>query len=250
MSTYPLHEICTDYDDLTADELVKLRDSLRAHGLIVPIVIWREQIVDGRHRARLCEEIGIKPKYDDITKVCPTPAQMEARVKALNQHRRSNIRPLTNIEKRARVRAAITANPGKSDRQIAEKTGFSQPFVGVVRSEMEKAGDVKTLSRRTDSLGREQHAHKPAKPATPPKPTPPPPSPPASRTATPSTSKPRPSSLNHVPVLNSLSWSDASPDVRRKFVDTVGLKHLWDSASQDQRESLRKHIGGSHGTAN
>jgi ParB-like nuclease domain len=53
---YPLNHVTADYADFTREELDALRKSVREHGLLVPIVIWRDQIVDGRHRAEVCRE--------------------------------------------------------------------------------------------------------------------------------------------------------------------------------------------------
>src|SRR6266550_2885343 len=92
---YPLHPITDDYADFTEEELTALRKSLRERGLVVPIVIWRNQTVDGKHRTKLCKEEGITLRYRDITKQCPTEDDMRAYVKALNEHRRANTKPLT-----------------------------------------------------------------------------------------------------------------------------------------------------------
>ncbi|HMA75248.1 MAG TPA: ParB N-terminal domain-containing protein [Xanthobacteraceae bacterium] len=164
---YPLHPITSDYADFTDEELAALRESLRKHGLVVPVVVWQQQIVDGRHRAKLCKELCIVLRVDDITEQCKTEEQMRSHVGALNEHRRANTKPLTITEKQARIQAALKANPEQSDRQLARDTGFSHPFVARERAKLEQAGDVETLPRRTDSKGREQPAHKPV----PPKPT-------------------------------------------------------------------------------
>jgi ParB-like chromosome segregation protein Spo0J len=71
-----------------------------SHGLVVPVVVWRNQIVDGRHRAKLCQELGIELRTNDITKQCSTEAEMIARVRAFNEHRRTNTKPLKTAEKR------------------------------------------------------------------------------------------------------------------------------------------------------
>jgi hypothetical protein len=161
---YPLHPITSDYADFTDEELATLRESLRKHGLVVPVVVWQQQIVDGRHRAKLCKELCIVLRVDDITEQCKTEEQMRSHVRALNEHRRANTKPLTIAEKQARIRAALKANPEQSDRQLARDTGFSHPFVAKERAKLERAGDVETLPRRPDCKGREQPAHKPVPP--------------------------------------------------------------------------------------
>ena len=63
MKTYSFHPLClllpepseVDYADLKADIL--------KNGLIDPIVLLDEQVLDGRSRYNCCLEVGIKPKY-------------------------------------------------------------------------------------------------------------------------------------------------------------------------------------------
>jgi ParB-like chromosome segregation protein Spo0J len=143
MSDYELHPITGEYADLTEPEVNALRASLRETGQCVPIVIWKNQIVDGRHRAKLCGELRINPLYKDITKVCSTEEQMRRYVAGLNEHRRSRTTPLTAEEKRAKAAAAIEANPERSDVAIAEDLGdVSRPTVHRVRKKLEETGVV------------------------------------------------------------------------------------------------------------
>jgi len=48
---------------------------------------------------------------------------MRAYVKALNQYRRANTKPLTTAEKRARIEEALKADPERSDVVIAKEVG-------------------------------------------------------------------------------------------------------------------------------
>jgi hypothetical protein len=137
---YPLHEITRDYADFTLAELAALREDINVNGQRVPVTIWRGQIVEGRHRAIVCAELGLKLITHDISEM--TEEAMRAYVKSLNQHRRSRTAPLTNEEKRARVEAALIADPKRSDRAIAEETGFSHPFVSSIRKDLEARGVV------------------------------------------------------------------------------------------------------------
>ncbi len=45
-----------------------------------------------------------------------------------------------------------------------------------------------------------------------------------------------------IPELNSLSWSDASHERRRKFVDAVGPQALWEAMSEAAKEWMRKTV--------
>jgi ParB-like chromosome segregation protein Spo0J len=45
------------------DELQSLADDIRAHGLLDPIVLFENRILDGRNRASACENAGLAPRY-------------------------------------------------------------------------------------------------------------------------------------------------------------------------------------------
>jgi hypothetical protein len=156
-----LHPITGDYADFTEAEQKELRESLRKHGLVVPIVVWRKQIVDGRHRARLCQELGIELRTNDISKQCSTEAEMIARVRAFNEHRRANTKPLRAAEKQARIDAALKASPERSNRQIAEGLGVDHKTVGAAREELKATGEIPQLDKH---VGKDGKSRKP-KPA-------------------------------------------------------------------------------------
>ena len=46
-----------------ADELQSLADDIRAHGLLDPIVLFENRILDGRNRAAACESASLTPRY-------------------------------------------------------------------------------------------------------------------------------------------------------------------------------------------
>lgn len=152
-AAYPLHPVCFDYADFTEAEAEAMRKSLRgALGLITPIALWRGQIVEGRHRDMLCRELGIDPRYDDVTGRYPTEEAMRAYVAALNEHRRSRTTPLTVTEKRAKTEAALKADPHQSDRAIAESCGVSHTFVTELRAKLAAGGgNVATLPAKRRS---------------------------------------------------------------------------------------------------
>jgi DNA-binding Lrp family transcriptional regulator len=154
---YPLHPITDEYDEFTEPEFAALRQSLREHGrLLVAIVIWREQTVDGKHRTKACKEEGIPRRYRDITDLCPTEEEMRAHVRALNEHRRANTKPLKTAEKQARVEAALKIDPERSDRAIAEEVGVSQPTVSDRRKKLQDEGVIKSItpSERKSQTGK------------------------------------------------------------------------------------------------
>jgi hypothetical protein len=80
-------------------------------------------------------------------------------VLSVNLHRRH----LTVEQKRDLIAKVLKAQPSKSNRQVAKTVGVSHPYVAAVRAELEKSGDVETVTTSIDTKGRKQPARKPAK---------------------------------------------------------------------------------------
>jgi hypothetical protein len=57
------HPICLLMPSADEDELQSLSDDIRAHGLLDPIVLFEERILDGRNRAAACQSAGRAPRY-------------------------------------------------------------------------------------------------------------------------------------------------------------------------------------------
>jgi transcription elongation factor Elf1 len=148
---FPLLE-GAEFDELVAD--------IKTRGLIEPVVVYEDMTLDGRNRVRACEAAGVEVKTEPFE---GDEASARAFVISKNIHRRH----LTGKQRRDAIAALLKAQPEKSNRQIAQATGVSHPYVAKVRSEMEEAGDVETVTTSIDTKGRKQPARK-----TPTKPTP------------------------------------------------------------------------------
>jgi N6-adenosine-specific RNA methylase IME4 len=58
------HEIANLFPMMQPDELSDLVDDIKQNGLIEPIVLYEEKILDGRNRYLACGEAGVKPHYE------------------------------------------------------------------------------------------------------------------------------------------------------------------------------------------
>lgn len=63
MGKYPIHPAAALVPPMPPDEYEQLKQRIAEFGLIWPIVVHKGKIVDGRHRQRACEELGIDPVY-------------------------------------------------------------------------------------------------------------------------------------------------------------------------------------------
>lgn len=80
-----VHSIADIFPRMSAAEYAALRDDIQKNGQREPIWVWKGQIIDGRHRAQACEELGIEPaarEYDG------EESTLVAFVVSLNLHRR------------------------------------------------------------------------------------------------------------------------------------------------------------------
>jgi len=59
----PVHPVANLFPDMTEADFTALVEDIRRHGVKVPVLVHAGQILDGRHRYRACQQLGI---------TCPT----------------------------------------------------------------------------------------------------------------------------------------------------------------------------------
>ena len=95
---YENHE-AADIFPLDKQHIGELAKDIRKHGLLEPIELFKEKVLDGRRRLLACEQAGVEPDYCDVS--IPDPV---AYVLSKNLHRRH----LTNSQ-----RAMVAAKADK-----------------------------------------------------------------------------------------------------------------------------------------
>lgn len=142
---------------LSEDEYSNLAQSIRDHGIQVPIIVDEQGVViDGHHRQKIAEDLGV---------TCPVEIKFglsDVEKRSLSVSLNIDRRQLSREQRRAIIAESIKADPELSDRDHARRIGVSPTTVGSVRSDLEESGDVSKLDTRTDSLGRSQPATKPS----------------------------------------------------------------------------------------
>jgi len=81
----PEHPAARLFPDMGAVEYYELKVDIEANGLKVPVLLWNGQLIDGRHRLKACNELGIEPRFE--TTDCSEEA-LSGLVCSLNKHRR------------------------------------------------------------------------------------------------------------------------------------------------------------------
>ena len=64
MKTYPLHPIAEAFPNMSDDDYYPFEEDIAENGLRTPIAVWREQVIDGRHRLKACLRRGVEPRYE------------------------------------------------------------------------------------------------------------------------------------------------------------------------------------------
>lgn len=142
--------------ELSKDEYEALRDDIEAHGQLTPILVdHRGKIVDGKHRMRACNELGIEPVKHTIT------------VGDANDRRAVSLsanfarRHLNSAQKRHVIRVELLLDPTRSDRSLAATTGTDHKTVAAVRRALEDAQAIEHFPSRQDAAGAERPATQP-----------------------------------------------------------------------------------------
>lgn len=78
-----LHPVCKWFPEMEPEDLEKLAADIKENGQQLPILVWNDQICDGRNRELACEIAGVEPKIRQLKKE-PTASE----IVALNLHRR------------------------------------------------------------------------------------------------------------------------------------------------------------------
>ena len=138
-------------------EFAALVDDIKARGLVHPIVLYENRILDGRDRYRACRRAGVAPRYETFNGDDPVAYVISANI--LRRH-------LTRAQIREVIAREIKRRPDLSDRQIAKTTKVDHKTVRSVRAEKERRGEFPHVATRSDTRGRMQPARKPRKKRT------------------------------------------------------------------------------------
>lgn len=121
--------------DLPDDEFERLKNDIEAHGLEYPILVDPDgNVIDGHHRKRACDELGIDPKTQVVDGTDDETLHRAYRTNLLG-------RDLGNGTKREAVKQYLLENKerveeGDGDREIAADLGVSKDTVNRARNDL------------------------------------------------------------------------------------------------------------------
>src|SRR5262249_7197423 len=124
------HPFSAMFPQITEEDFDKLVDDIKKNGLLQPIVVYQDKILDGNNRYRACLQAKVKPRCTELVEA--SDAQAQAFVISANIHRRH----LSPEQRREIIATLLKADPTKSNRQIAETAKVSHHTAGDVRNEL------------------------------------------------------------------------------------------------------------------
>ena len=105
--------------EMSAEEFKALKSDIKKHGQQNPVLLYKGQILDGRARARACEELGLSLLTADMGDI--TDAQARQTVLSYNLHRRT----LTSMQKAMVAARQHIDIPDYTQQQAADDFGVS-----------------------------------------------------------------------------------------------------------------------------
>jgi len=72
------------------DEFQTLKADIKEHGLLEPVVVYEDAILDGRHRHSICDELEIKPEYIQFEALDYNGSALDF---VISKHQRRNLTP-------------------------------------------------------------------------------------------------------------------------------------------------------------
>lgn len=153
------HKIANIFPLMDGDEFDQLVTDIKQNGLLVPIIMYEGQIIDGRNRYRACLEADIEPRYEQYNGTDPLEY-----IISINLHRRhlnesqraliaAKIKPMFEVEAKERqIRKpinSVSANlrPQKKHKSSADaaKLFNVSPRLVESASKILKNGDEKLI---------------------------------------------------------------------------------------------------------
>lgn len=144
------HRLCLRIPDHTQEEQAKITESVKALGLIEPIVLLDGEILDGRGRYRACLEAKVAPRFVDWWSL-PESTTMtpEEYVLAKNFDRRN----LDDAGCLVVFANYLRGEPSKPDAWFVKHLHLAPATVKKMRAELDATGEVPDPGYRTSADG-------------------------------------------------------------------------------------------------
>ena len=153
MTSLTLHQLAGTFPPMLPDEFRQLSDDIKKHGLREPIVLFEGKILDGRHRARACRELGITPKTRTLRNGSPLDfvISMNLKRRHLTESQKAMIgvdieREYSKLIPKGRPKKSGNNSTlsGKARKHAAKQLGINEHYIS----------DAKAIKKASPTLAR------------------------------------------------------------------------------------------------
>lgn len=142
--------------DLSQEDYAALREDIKNRGVLVPVEYDEDgNVLDGYHRIKICEELGVT-EWPKFIRKGLSEEEKYTHARQLNLARRH----LNQGQRRVLIEDQLRETPGMSNRSIAKGLGVNHETVGVARDKLESTGEIRQLDKTIGADGKSR----PAKP--------------------------------------------------------------------------------------
>jgi hypothetical protein len=149
-STPEVHPVCLLLPDMSEEEFNALKSDIEQHGLQQPILLHPNgQILDGRHRARACNELGVDARFETWSGTDPVAFVLSTNLfrRHLTPSQRAMIaaQAMDHYKAEAEVRMKAGGTLASSDARVPAKgksAATAAAAVGVSQASVERAAAI------------------------------------------------------------------------------------------------------------
>jgi hypothetical protein len=137
---------------LRPEERQALAENIRRRGVLVDVVVTEDyEVLDGHNRLEIAAELGLAHVPIEVMTGLSGEQKRQLALD-LNLHRRH----LSREEIREVIERSLRADPGQSDRAIADTLKVDHKTVGVARKRLEAGGEIPHLGSTKGKDGKKQ----------------------------------------------------------------------------------------------
>lgn len=168
---YQFHELSDIFPMMSESEYRELKNDIQENGLIEPIWLYEDQIIDGRNRYKACRELGVNIQTRELNgDTSPLAlvislnlkrrhlnesqrAMIAARIANMRQGERTDIEPSVNLPKVSQENASVLLNVGDRSVRFAKEvitSGSPELITAVDTGEIAVSDAAKIADRPKD----------------------------------------------------------------------------------------------------
>lgn len=124
---YEFHQLAGIYPLASQLEFESLKSNIQDNGLIHPIVLFEDKILDGRNRYRACRQVGVEPIFEIFTGSFEEAFQYSNSLNSSRRHLTTSQRSL--IAARAIIESRNNEGKNLSVKKASTVYGVSEKYI-------------------------------------------------------------------------------------------------------------------------